>query len=71
MKKLIVAFICSLTTLVWSVRIIAGYVADRVTSYAGPTPMALDTALCMLLLSVAGIILSKYRIHDIDEERVR
>lgn len=62
--RYVTAFILSLSVVMWSVNVIAGYIADHVTSYMGPTPMALDTAICIFFLGVVGMILSKYRIKD-------
>jgi len=65
--KFVVAFVLSMTVLGWSCRIVAGYVADRVAHYGGPTPMALDTGVCFGLVAIVLMILSKYRIQDRDE----
>jgi len=62
--RYIVSFIFSLTVFAWSVRIMASYVADRVHGYWGPTAMAFDTSVCLALLSVVGMILSKGRIKN-------
>lgn len=52
------AFLLCLSVLFYAVIVIAGYVFDNVHSYGGPTPMALDTAISLSALAVAGAILS-------------
>jgi hypothetical protein len=58
------AFHLGLFVLFWAVVVISGYVFDHVHSYGGPTPMALDAAICLSFLAVAIIMLSMYRIKD-------
>ena len=60
----VTAFHLSLVVLFWAVIVIAGYVFDYVRSYGGPTPMALDTAICLGVLAVTGILLSLSRIRE-------
>lgn len=62
--KFVVAFVMCIVVAGWAVRIIVSYLYDAVHGYGGPTPMALDTSICFLLLAIALGILSKYRIKD-------
>ena len=57
-------FLLSVAVLFWSVFVISGYVSDYVRSYGGPTPMALDTAICIGILAVVGVLMSLCRIKD-------
>jgi hypothetical protein len=65
MKQIIVylaTFHVGLFVLFWTIVVLAGYVFDAVHSYGGPTPMSLDTAICLSLLAVAVILLSMSRL---------
>lgn len=55
----VTAFSLSLLVFLWAIKVLGGYAADRVTSYAGPTPMALDTAICLAILAIVGMLLSR------------
>lgn len=57
-----VAFTLSMLVFLWGIQVISGYVADHVTAYAGPRPMALETAICLSLLGGACMILAHVRI---------
>lgn len=51
-------FFMFMAVLFYSVTVIAGYVFDHVHSYGGPVPMALDTAIMLSIVGVAGMILA-------------
>lgn len=48
----------SIAVMLWTMFVLGGYAFDHVSHYGGETPMALDTATCLFLLSVACAILS-------------
>lgn len=62
--RYVVCMILSLTLLAWSVRIITGYVSDKVNGVAVYTPMALDTAICFAVVAAVLLVLSKHRVRD-------
>jgi len=65
MKRLalcLIAIILLLGVLFYAVSVIGGYVFDRVNSYVGPTPMALDTAICLVCISAGCLLLVNYLI---------